>query len=536
MGSDDNAESRPVEASAAHARHPRTFAPGTFVFLVLLSLFGAVIGIQLILQLGVTPNTSLIGLLVVVILSRIPFAIFVRFRSIHTQNLAQSAISAATFGAANSLLLPIGIPFLLGRPDLILPMLVGAALSMLLDGYLMYRMFDTKLFPASGSWPPGVAVAEAIKAGDRGGRQAAVLGIGLVVGMVGGWLKLPISAIGVALIGNSWALSFLALGLLIRGYALSLTGMDIGKWYVPHGFMVGAGLVALVQIIAMIRRSGAATPQGGRTHADLRNALGIGAAGYVVIAVLIAVLGGLTSQMTPGMLLLFVVYAALAAYVHELLVGIAAMHSGWFPAFAIALITLILGILIGFPPIALGLLVGFTAATGPAFADMGYDLKTGYLLRGSGKDVSFEFDGRRQQFYASMSAFVIAIPTVWLVYPAYFAEGLVPPVDKVYVATIQAGASPEMAWLLAVWAIPGALVQFLGGPSRQLGVLLATGLLISNPLAGWAVLVGVVIRLIVLRYTDAAASMRVLAAGFIGGDAVFSFFDSMLKTKPPGLR
>jgi len=32
------------------------------------------------------------------------------------QNLAQSAISAATFGAANSLLLPIGVPFLLGGP------------------------------------------------------------------------------------------------------------------------------------------------------------------------------------------------------------------------------------------------------------------------------------------------------------------------------------------------------------------------------------------------------------------------------------
>src|ERR671924_461803 len=66
-------------------------------------------------------------------------ATFVRYRSIHVQNLAQSAISAATFGAANSLLLPIGVPFLLGRPDLIIPMLVGAALSMLLDAYLLYR-------------------------------------------------------------------------------------------------------------------------------------------------------------------------------------------------------------------------------------------------------------------------------------------------------------------------------------------------------------------------------------------------------------
>ena len=53
------------------------------------------------------------------------------------------------------------------------------------------------------------------------------------------------------------------------------------------------------------------------------------------------------------MLVTFVIYAAFAAFIHELLVGIAAMHSGFFPAFAVALITLIIGILIGFPAIAL---------------------------------------------------------------------------------------------------------------------------------------------------------------------------------------
>jgi hypothetical protein len=144
-------------AAIAETQHPSTFAPATFVFLVVLCIFGAVIGVQLILQLGITPNTSIIGALVAMLLARVPGAIFARYRSIHVQNLAQSAISAATFGAANSLLLPIGVPFLLGRPDLIIPMLVGAALSMLLDGYLLYRMFDTRVFPAAGTWPPGVA-------------------------------------------------------------------------------------------------------------------------------------------------------------------------------------------------------------------------------------------------------------------------------------------------------------------------------------------------------------------------------------------
>ncbi|MFX7732109.1 hypothetical protein ABTK10_21495, partial [Acinetobacter baumannii] len=72
--------------------------------------------------LGITPNTSIVGALAAMALARIPLQIFRRYRSTHVQNLVQSAISSATFGAANSLLLPIGIPYALGRPDLIVPM------------------------------------------------------------------------------------------------------------------------------------------------------------------------------------------------------------------------------------------------------------------------------------------------------------------------------------------------------------------------------------------------------------------------------
>src|SRR5437764_6654971 len=243
-------------ATATEAQHPSTFAPATFVFLIILCVFGAVIGVQLILQLGITPNTSIIVALVAMLLARVPGAIFARYRSIHVQNLAQSAISAATFGAANSLLLPIGVPFLLGRADLILPMLAGAALSMLLDAFMLYSMFDSRLFPATGTWPPGVAAAEAIRAGDSGGKRAALLGLGLLVGLAGSWLKIPMSAFGVAFIGNVWALMMFGIGLLVRGYATPVAGIDIAKIYVPHGFMVGAGIVALVQVGLLIARRG----------------------------------------------------------------------------------------------------------------------------------------------------------------------------------------------------------------------------------------------------------------------------------------
>lgn len=550
---------KPIEG--VPQRHPSLFEPATLALIAILCVFGSIIGMQLLVSLGITANTSLIGALAAMALARIPLAAFMRYRSIHVQNLAQSAISSATFGAANSLLLPVGIPWLLGRPDLVLPMLAGAFLAMLLDGYLLYRMFDSRVFPAQGAWPPGVAAAEAIKAGDEGGRKAVLMGIGFGTGVVASFIKIPLawigfagstavtgipmSAFGVAFIGNIWALTMFGIGLLLRGYSGQLFGGplfetiipkgDLMAAYIPHGFMIGAGLVALLQVAALLFRREEAAKAGEAAASvgdvEVRRALGLGTLGYLVIAVFIALIGGLMTDMSIGMLILFVLYAAFAAYVHELIVGLAAMHSGWFPAFAVALITLIIGMLIGFPMPALALLVGFSAATGPAFADMGYDLKAGYLLRGNGVDPAFERDGRRQQLFAAMFAFVIAGAVVLFSYQSYFDRNLVAPVDKVYAATIKAGVAPGVAWQLFMWAIPGAILQFIGGPKRQIGVLFATGLLIAFPMAGWAVLAGIVCRLIweKLRGTSGEGDMEVFAAGVIAGDAIFSFFDSVIK-------
>jgi uncharacterized oligopeptide transporter (OPT) family protein len=542
-------------------RHPSLFEPATLALIAILCVFGAIIGMQLLVSLGITANTSLIGALAAMALARVPLAIFARYRSIHVQNLAQSAISSATFGAANSLLLPVGIPWLLGRPDLVLPMLAGAFFAMLLDGYLLYRMFDSRVFPATGAWPPGVAAAEAIKAGDEGGRKAVLMGVGFVTAILVGFVKIPLawigfagsaamssipmSAFGVAFIGNIWALAMFGIGLLLRGYSSQIFGGplfetiipkgDLMAAYIPHGFMIGAGLVALLQVgMLLFRRSEAqreAEAAAGTSDAQVKRALGLGTIGYLVIAVFLALVGGLMTDMSIGMLILFVLYAAFAAYVHELIVGLAAMHSGWFPAFAVALITLIIGMLLGFPMPALALLVGFSAATGPAFADMGYDLKAGYLLRGNGADPAFEREGRRQQLFAAMFAFVVAGAVVLVSYQSFFDRNLVAPVDKVYAATIKAGVAPGVAWQLFLWAIPGAILQFVGGPKRQIGVLFATGLLINFPMAGWAVLAGILCRLIweKLRGADGEGDMEVFAAGVIAGDAIFSFFDSVLK-------
>ncbi|HYZ22094.1 MAG TPA: OPT/YSL family transporter [Rhodopila sp.] len=518
--------------------HPRLWEPATLVLVLLLSAFGAVIGLQLLTRLGVTPNTSIIGALVAMAMARIPLGLLRRYRSIHVQNLAQSAISAATFGAANSLLLPIGIPFVLGRPELIMPMFAGVACAMLLDGFLLYRLFGSTIFPAEGAWPPGVAAAEAIRAGDEGGRKAAVLGLGIGVGAAGAWLGVPMSAFGIAFIGNVWALAMFGIGLLLRGYSKVLfaapvfqpilPGRDLNAALVPHGFMIGAGLMALAQVAVVIIRREAPAQAGLLPTARVARTLGVGGTGYLMLGAGIALGGGLASDLSAAMLFAFVIYAAFAAFMHELLVGLAAMHSGWFPAFAIALITLLIGILLGFPAPALALLVGFSAATGPAFADMGYDLKAGVMLR-TGMGPGFEAEGRRQQFYAAAAAFVVAIIVVGLTWKGYFAQDLVPPVDRVYAATIRTGITGPAATGMLMWAVPGAVLQLLGGQRRQLGVLFATGLLIAAPLAGWAVLVGLVCRQLWLTARGLAGqtAMEVFAGGVIAGDALFSFFNSV---------
>jgi len=67
----------------------------------------------------------------------------------------------------------------------------------------------------------------------------------------------------------------------------------------------------------------------------------------------------------PGLLLAAAIATILGRGTLSLVVGLAAMHAGWFPAFATALIFLIVGMLLGFPDLPLAVLVGFTAATGP---------------------------------------------------------------------------------------------------------------------------------------------------------------------------
>ncbi len=535
---------QPFDETNRLIKKPTMKEPLLFFACSVLAALGAIIGIQLITSLGISANTSVLGALIAICVSRIPLAALARFRDIERQNLVQTAVSAGTFGAANALVIALGVPWVLGMPELIWPMFIGASLAMVVDATMIYKLFGSKTFPATGTWPAGIATAEALEAGDKGGKKALFLGAGITCGAGGAMYGIPMSAAGVALIGNKVALFMFAMGLLIRGYANTHTftdyipHIDINAIYLPHGFMIGAGLVALIQVIIQIYQS--------RTSVDVSNAekedskrfiqiLRNGYLGYLAVAIVITALSNIFVSMSLPMLVAFVLFAATAAIVQEMIVGIAAMYSGWFPAFAAALISLIVGMLIGFPPAALAVLVGFCASTGPAFADKGFDLKTGYLIRGSGQNMQAELYGRRQQYFAALLGFSIAMIMVALMHGTYFSQGLLAPASKAYAATIEAGSLPGVAMNIMLFAIPGAILQFLGGPSRQIGVLLATGLIINYPIAGWTVLVALALRVVIERYCQSLTSnISSFAGGLIAGDALYTaakMFIPTLKAK-----
>ncbi|MGI9275908.1 MAG: OPT/YSL family transporter [Endozoicomonas sp.] len=252
---------------------------------------------------------------------------------------------------------------------------------------------------------------------------------------------------------------------------------------------------------------------------------------YLGVVLILAVGTGIYTGMSTGQMVLWVIFAAVATIVAELIVGIASMYSGWFSSFATALIFLGLGMLIGFPPEALAVLVGFTVATGPSFSDMAYDLKSDWIVRGEGKNQAFELAGWKQQYFAELFSFCVAITIVALVYNYYFDQGQVPPVARVYIAAIEAGASSEAATYLIQWTDVGALIQWVGGESKQLDILFAAGLLIRNPMACVAIFIGLLIRwFVTAKFGDEGKKkLYVISAGFIAGSAIYSFFSSTLK-------
>lgn len=535
------------------SKHPKAYAPHILILNIVMSVLGAIIGLELIVRTGVAPNTSIVGALFAIIISRIPIAILKKYQSIHCQNLIQTSISGATFSAANCFLLPIGVPVIMGRMDLMYPMLIGAFLATIIDATILYKTFDSEMFPAEGAWPPGVASAESILAVVQKGKKALLLLAGMGIGIGGKMIGIPTDLLGVSWFGDFAAMAALGVGSIVigiiktNGFIIDIFGTSLpvitdlfGEGadlmaqpmfqYMPHGIMIGAGLISLIQCGRMLLKKSDGNSAAGKfssSMANMKKALG-GYVAYLIVAVLLAVITGIWSDMSMFQLIIWVIFSAFAAIASELIVGISAMYSGWFPGFATALIFLIVGMLIGFPAIPLGILVAYTSATGPAFSDMAYDLKCGYILRGCGQDQELELEGRKQQYYSEMIGFVVAFVLVAIMAGKYFDQGLFAPVDATFAATIEAGAGAGVAKWLVIWAIPGAIIQLLGG-SRQVGILFATGLLVGSTINGLTILIALVLRyVLVKRNKENEQTLNILGAGSLAGAALYSFFTATL--------
>ena len=107
--------------------------------------------------------------------------------------------------------------------------------------------------------------------------------------------------------------------------------------YMPHGIMIGAGLISLIQCGRMLLKKSDGNSAAGKfssSMANMKKALGGGYVAYLIVAVLLAVITGIWSDMSMFQLIIWVIFSAFAAIASELIVGISAMYSGWFPGFA----------------------------------------------------------------------------------------------------------------------------------------------------------------------------------------------------------
>ena len=244
--------------------HVKALNPVMLVASILVGCLGAIIGLELITRVGVNQNTSITGVLIAVVLSLIPGRLFRRFKNIHAQNLIQTSISASSYAAANAMMLPICIPVLMGRNDLMVPVLIGVALATVVDGFLIYKVFDSPMFAATNPYPSGIATAETLLALANRGKRSLLLFAGMAVGAAGKALGIPMDLFGVSWFGNVMAMMAFALGSIVNGSLIPAWAAAVSTdgttptmiAYLPHGIMIGAGLISLIQAWMVLSKKG----------------------------------------------------------------------------------------------------------------------------------------------------------------------------------------------------------------------------------------------------------------------------------------
>jgi len=390
--------------------------------------------------------------------------------------------------------------------------------------FIVGRIFASKIFPAGGAWPTGEAIATSLQAGDEGGKKGFHLLQGLIIGAIAGFFGVPAAGVGIAFIANMVAMAALGIGMVLRGYSPYIFGFDIGSSNIAQGVMIGAGAIAFVQIFFTLgkKKSGGSENEPPGKEITLRTfASSVGL--FICGAIAIALVMGIFSEMSPAQSIAWVIFAGAASIVVMVLVGTATMHSGWGPTFAVVTICLTIGLLAGFPPLPLAVLVGYLGSVGPCMMDTSVGLKAGWVIRGKGANKEHETHGRKQQILIKQIGVVIGIAMA-VVFGVILVQGdIIPPMSIFYADTVASTPSPALLRELALWAIPGAVLQVAFG-NRSAGLMLASGLLINNPIFGISVLVAIVARLVF-----GTKHMGIRAPGLIAGDGLFGFGESIFR-------
>lgn len=502
------------------------FDAGVLLSGAFLAVVSAAICMQIMGLFGTTPNTSLIGAVLIMIVARIPLAALMRLRHRERQNYILTIASSSGFAAANCGFIAIATMFVFGRDDLILPAAAGALVGSMLSVFFVGRVFDSKIFPARAAWPMGKAIANVVEAGDEGGKKTSQLFQGIGLGALASFFGIPAAGVGVAFIANMLSMAALGAGMLIRGYSAALFGgFDIGASGIAQGIMVGAGAVALAQIVVTLMKKSKGAEEDSYTVSDASARGSIGAASlfFVAGAVLVGLVSGAFSHMGFLQSAAWALFCGASSIVVAILVGRAAMQTGWAPAFAVVTICLTVGLFAGFPPVPLAVLVGYIGSVGLPMHDTGQSLKAGWLIRGQGSDEERERHGRRHQLIGKQFGVVIGIGMALVFSRLLIAGDVIPPMSVFFAGTVSESADMAFVRELLIWAAPGAVLQAAFG-SRSVGLMLATGLLINNPVFGIAVLAAILARLVF-----GAGRMEIRAPGLIAGDGLFGFGSNIFK-------
>ena len=93
----------------------KAFEPATVFIGTILAVLSAIVCMQILGKVGVSANTSILGAIFAMLVSRIPVTSMKGFKNLERQNYIQTISSGAGFAASNCGLTAIAILFVLGE-------------------------------------------------------------------------------------------------------------------------------------------------------------------------------------------------------------------------------------------------------------------------------------------------------------------------------------------------------------------------------------------------------------------------------------